>query len=566
MGCAGTCGGYELTADLDFDTDGDGDVDADDPGSYANWTPISDYAATFDGNGYAIANLTINNAIDNAWVGLFAGLSGADTVVRSLGLLNPNIRASGEEAIVGSLVGQLASGAAIYAAYVRGGSITTTNTDVYVGGLVGDMDGANTSIRAGYNLGAAITAEGAATHAGGLVSSMANGANITASYAAARVTNAHTTTVEGGRSAAGIVGAGTISVTNSYWDTTVGPTSSASGGGVGRTTSQLQEPTEYGTQSTDIYRNWNLNLDGETGNDDPWDFGTDSQYPILKYGFSAAAYGLTRQRPVDYSGDNTLIDVGSLAQLNAIRYDLNGDGKVGAGLDTYQAAFPGLFGCDPACTGYELTGNLDFAGSQWASGVGWTPIGVDSAGAATAYAGVFEGNRHTISNLRISLSTSTVDGGSYVGLFGDSSGAISNVGIVNPSISNTRTGGGTFSRTGALVGRNNGGTVSGSWVEGGTVTVSDNTTIGQLVSCLVGFSAGAIRDSRASCAIVGSGSVAGATTHAGGIVGYAFTGGTISGSHATGAITISGASGANAGGGWRGVPSPVSPAATPPAP
>ena len=557
MGCAGTCAGYELTADLDFDTDGDGDVDADDPGSYANWTPISDYAATFDGNGYTISNLTINNAIDNAWVGLFAGLSGADTVVRSLGLLNPNIRASGEEAIVGSLVGQLAGGAAIYAAYVRGGSLTTTNTDVYVGGLVGDMDGANTSIRASYNYRAAITASGAATHAGGLASSMANGANITASYAAASVTNAHTTIVEGGRSAAGIVGAGTISVTNSYWDTTVGPTSSASGGGVGRTTSQLQEPTEYGTQSTDIYRNWNLNLDGETGNDDPWDFGTDSQYPILKYGFSAAPYGLARQRPVDYSGDNTLIDVGSLAQLNAIRYDLNGDGKVGAsGLDTYQAAFPGLFGCDPACTGYELTANLDFdtsgdddvADAPYAS---WTPIGVNSAGAATAYTGVFEGNRHTISNLRISLSTSTDDGGSYVGLFGDSSGAIRNVGLVNPSISNTRTGGGTFSRTAALVGRNNtGGTIRNSWVDGGTVTVSDSTTTNPLTACLVAYSDGAISDSWTSCAIsatsAGSGSSIG--NFAGGILAFGARGGSIAGSHATGAVTLSGNTNVNAGG------------------
>ena len=79
----------------------------------------------------------------------------------------------------------------------------------------------------------------------------------------------------------GLVGTneGSGTVTASYWDTTASGRSS-SPAGTGKTTTELQTPTGY----TGIYANWNVNVDGVTGNDDPWAFGTASQYPILKYG------------------------------------------------------------------------------------------------------------------------------------------------------------------------------------------------------------------------------------------------------------------------------------------
>ena len=69
----------------------------------------------------------------------------------------------------------------------------------------------------------------------------------------------------------------------------------------------------------------------------------------------------------DYDADNDgLIDVANLAQLDALRYDLNGDGLVdGATWMPYYSAYPmgalGM-GCpsDDGCSGYELTANLDF--------------------------------------------------------------------------------------------------------------------------------------------------------------------------------------------------------------
>ena len=47
----------------------------------------------------------------------------------------------------------------------------------------------------------------------------------------------------------------------------------------GKTTAELQSPTGY----TGIYSAWNLDIDGDNTLDDPWDFGTTSEYPILKY-------------------------------------------------------------------------------------------------------------------------------------------------------------------------------------------------------------------------------------------------------------------------------------------
>ena len=82
----------------------------------------------------------------------------------------------------------------------------------------------------------------------------------------------------------------------------------------------------------------------------------------------------TTTTTVDYdSNDDRLIEISNLAQLNAIRWDLNGDGTadVAANSTSYAAAFPNAaagMGCpdgsdadanpDP-CLGYELESRLD---------------------------------------------------------------------------------------------------------------------------------------------------------------------------------------------------------------
>ena len=101
------------------------------------------------------------------------------------------------------------------------------------------------------------------------------------------------------------------------------------------------------------------------------------------------------QTTVDYDADDDgLIEVATVAQLNAIRWDLDGDGAVDPGGDaaSYGAAFPNamvspLMGCAATgCVGYELTANLDLA-SAGDSVTGWPPIG----GASNAFTATFDG-------------------------------------------------------------------------------------------------------------------------------------------------------------------------------
>ena len=200
---------------------------------------------------------------------------------------------------------------------------------------------------------------------------------------------------------------------------------------------------------------------------------------LFSSSFPAAA-----QARIDYDSDeNGLIEVSSLAQLNAIRWDLDGDG---ASTDAaYAVAFPtpatGM-GCpvtttdpdDNDCVGYELMAHLDFgtdsAGSAdssdipWKTNLGWDPIG----NSTTAFEGVFEGNGHIISNLFIKRGTE-----GYVGLFGKIQG--DNAVIRNLGLENVRVVG--KNNTGGLLGQNLG-RVRNSYVIG---QVEGKDSIGGLV-------------------------------------------------------------------------------------
>ena len=288
---------------------------------------------------------------------------------------------------------------------------------------------------------------------------------------------------------------------------------------------------------------------------------------------SAAADG-------DYDADDDgLIEITSLAQLDVIRHDLDGDG-VSTHADDYAAAFPNAMdemGCFAGCSGYELAANLDFdtngsgradAGdAYWNEGAGWFPIGDPET--EFRFNATFDGNGHTIANLYIrwtdanhigffratgedavirnlGLTALRIAGGAdrVGGLVGDNDGA-----IVNSYTTGRVAGGG---RVGGLVGFNSG-NVSGSY---SSVPVAGS---GDRVGGLVGSSSGSISDSYATGAVNGegnhvgglvgvigdnsdggisnsyaTGNVAGDGDNVGGLVGY--SGGSISNSHATGNV------------------------------
>ena len=253
--------------------------------------------------------------------------------------------------------------------------------------------------------------------------------------------------------------------------------------------------------------------------------------------------------PYDADGDG-LIGIATLAQLDAMRHDLNGDGRpAAAGAGYYGMAFADEdaqqvhCGRRTGCSGYELDNDLDFdtdasggpseGDAYWNGGEGWKPIG----DAYNPFETVFEGNGREIQH----LFSDRVWGyeGTTVGLFGH---------IIQPAVirrvnmtaADVR--GNKF--VGILLGVNSS-TVEGCHASGRVSAVTD------YVGGLVGSSRGTIRASSAMVRVSGSaagglvgnnnGNIVG--SHAGGeVVGGRFLGGLI-GKHYVGTVRASYATG-----------------------
>ncbi len=263
MGCAATCAGYELTADLDFDTNDDGmtNVVGDDYWDGGEgWVPIVNYNTEFHGNGHTISNLFINRP---SWerVGLFHALAGS-SYAHHLGLLDANVTAGKR---TGALVGELVAGGRVRAVYATG---SVAGSGQYAGGLVGILFG---SVEAAWANVSVSRTDSDGSH-GGMVGVVAAGGSLQYAYSLGAVTSASGSTNVGGVYGV-LFPAGTA--TDVYFDAT---TSGETLGGTSQTTAQLQAPTDY----TGIYAAWNVDLDGDGTADDPWDFGTATDYPMLK--------------------------------------------------------------------------------------------------------------------------------------------------------------------------------------------------------------------------------------------------------------------------------------------
>ncbi len=273
MGCpAAGCAGYEIgTGSEEAALNIDLNVPRFNTG--AGWAPIGPYETefrtTFEGNGNTISGLFIDRPCTRQ-VGLFGEVTSRGKI-RNVGLTGVDITGG---AATGALVG--INHGDIRSSYATGAVSGGADSDFF-GGLVGTHIDRGATITASY---ADVTVGSSSWKIGGLVGQMGWGATITASYAIGAVSSG-----EGSESVGGLVGSASdgATITASYWDReTSGQTSSA--GGRGRTTRQLQSPTGY----TGIYRSWNLDLDGVSGKDDPWDFGTSGDYPALRFSASSA--------------------------------------------------------------------------------------------------------------------------------------------------------------------------------------------------------------------------------------------------------------------------------------
>ena len=177
---------------------------------------------------------------------------------------------------------------------------------------------------------------------------------------------------------------------------------------------------------------------------------------------------------IDYDvNDNGLIEVGNLDQLNAMRWDLDGDGvPTSTATTTYGAAFPDRdtttstrMGCPMGnCAGYELMADLTFPASGLHST--WTPIGY----LGNSFITTFDGNGHTLTGLTVNTNVTN-----YTGLFGSvwttggNVGVIKNLGVVNANVSATLSTG-SICIGGVIAGVIwDGASVEASYVQGGSV-------------------------------------------------------------------------------------------------
>ena len=298
----------------------------------------------------------------------------------------------------------------------------------------------------------------------------------------------------------------------------------------------------------------------------------------------------------DTDGDK-LIEISYLEQLDALRYDTDGDGAADEATDAdgketadakaYSAAFPvekGEVVCASDCTGYELAKSLDFEqaasyrsgavdGTLIASsgGAGWTPIlRVSSTNAKVSYSATFEGNGYTISNLYINSEYNHDN--RATGLFGvlGSGATVNKIGLLSVSVTGWYVLSGTLPGTGALAGRNNG-TISNSYASGAVVgknyvgglagknvntgVITKSYTAGSVygdsnIGGLVGDNLGSIGRSHSSSDVTALGNFAGGLAgYNVGSIRYSYATGKVEGdtSHTQGANGIGGLLGKNLG-------------------
>ena len=258
----------------------------------------------------------------------------------------------------------------------------------------------------------------------------------------------------------------------------------------------------------------------------PGDSGTPTPTPEPGATPEATATPAPTPTPVgrDYdTDDDGLIEIASLAQLDVIRHDLDGDGV--SAHSGHAAAFPDAMaemGCLEGCSGYELDADLDFdtdrsggpgAGdAHWNDGAGWLPVGDPET--RFRYNATFDGNGHTIANLFIRWAEAD-----HIGLFRATG---EDADLRNVRLTGVRVSG--KNQVGGLVG-SNGGSISGSSVAG---RVSGNSGIGGLA----GYNSGGVSGSYSSTSVTGDGA------WVGGLVGSSI--GSVSDSYATGDVTSRG--------------------------
>jgi hypothetical protein len=393
---------------------------------------ISSFGGVFDGNGHTISHLTIKG---NDYLGLFGALAyyyGGE--VRHLGVVDANITGSGN--YVGGLVGD--NRGTVTQCYSTG----TVSGYGYVGGLVGcnDVSGwiatsySSGSVTGTWTVGGLVGCNyGDMTlcystgtvsgdwPVGGLVGNNGNedelppNGSVTDCYASG--------SVSGKDCVGGLVGDDRGGIAASFWDTqTSGQTKSP--GGTGKTTAEMQEIQTYRDAG------WDFWAAIEDGTSEIWHMPEGGGYPVL-----AVFNGHTPPRLRGMGTPQDPYVIADALELGAL---------------IYYSPY----------THYRLANSIDLSGIRWrTAAVPW-------------FAGVFDGNGHTISHL-------TITGKECLGLFAQlrDTGEVKDLGLVDANITGFGDG------IGGLVGHNGFWSTQGAIVTQcySTARVSGNSFVGGLV-------------------------------------------------------------------------------------
>ncbi|MCF7805122.1 MAG: T9SS type A sorting domain-containing protein [Candidatus Marinimicrobia bacterium] len=456
------------TVDISFnadetqvDWDGDGNLehgtDGDDTyGFLPIGSTSTDFTGKYDGSGYTIDSLYINRSSEDE-IALFSDANGA--TITNVGVTNVDI--TGQN-YVGGLVGRQ-DGGTVSSSYTSGSVHGEDHGydfyGLYVGGIIGDSNGG--TISNSYST-ASVSGYGSI---GGLLGNNSYG-TISKCYAAG--------SVGGTADTGGLVGSSTASEVNySFWDTQTTGESSSSGGGTGKTTSDMK------TESTFTSAGWDFEGETANGTNDYWDIDgtTNNGYPFL----------MAPNQPSYSDGSGTSGDpylISSVSDLIGLSHYSDHWGK------HFKQTADISFNTDETQVDWDGDGSADGSGTS-----GFSPIGNSD----TYFTGNYDGQNYTINNLFINRPSTN-----NIGLFGYAEmNTINNLGLINVDITGD-------DDVGALIGD-------------ATSSVSNCYSMGQIsgysdVGGLIGIStAYSISKCYSSCAVTGS------SLYIGGLVGYSTT-------------------------------------------
>jgi hypothetical protein len=483
----------------------------------------TEFTGTFNGNGYNINNLYINNPANISTFGLFGATAG-NINIQNVGLTNVNI--FGSNAIGGLIGNMIGGGTAIVSNVFVTGSVTSNvapNTYYAIGGLIGTAGpsaGGQFTIQNTYSI-ATVSATANQT-AGGLIglaqaafSSPGGTVDIINSYSTGSVT------VGSGNATGFAFLRGGATVTNSFWDVV------SSGRTNGYDTS-VTPPTIFGLYAgcfagggTCATQASITNATNAGSNIVPKDLSVLATYTSGGPNWSITSTpSSTSNAPVN----NWFVFEGQTRPMLMME-----NKSLVTSAHELQMMGAALGGSYTLANNIDMTSSFTNTADVWAtnyntsSGSGFVPVGSST----NFFTGAINGQNYTINQLYINRPTTN-----FVGLIGyQTAGTIQNLGLTNVNVTGQND-------VGGMIGVSSGGTLSNLYVASGSVAGQQNPSPGNnpfgpdvIVGGLIGYFGNnlTLTNSYNGASVTGGSLVGGLVGDLHGILSNSFNLGTVAG-------------------------------------